>query len=152
RLQRQLGEPEKAVDAIQEGYTRLLAVSPQDANKTKTVGSSTGNFRVQVRVFRSDNIDILRRFYKNISDTGQLYQELDFPWVAMQRDFAALCIQRDLVESYPKHPQIVTFRHELANAWDRVGTLLSALEQPGEALGCLKQAETILTELVKNHP
>jgi serine/threonine protein kinase len=150
RLQRQLGDPEKAVETIQEGYKLLLAVSPQDANKTKTVGSSTGNFRVEVRVYRSDNIGIMGRFYKVISDLGELYQE-EFPWAALQKHFCALNIQQDLVGSYPKHPRIVTFRHELANASDRVGTLLCKLGQPDEAVGCLKQAETTLAELVKNH-
>jgi serine/threonine-protein kinase len=149
RLQRQLGQLDSSAESLQKAFNFLLVLSPQDPPKTKSMTGPTG-VPIDVRVYISPDVQILRRFFSIINDQGTTYSAWGFSWVALQRAFSALNIQQELVRDHPGHPEILQLRHDLANQWRRVGNVQAGLGLLDEGLACYQQAEPIYSALIKD--
>jgi serine/threonine-protein kinase len=151
-LQRQLGDRGEARKSCAKAYTLLLAVSPQVPTRVGTVQGATGTITSGIRVHSSDDIDILKRFVSVLNDLGTAHVQAGEPGIGLSRYNEALYIQKEMVRKYPKHAEIVLFKHGLANQWSRLGDLQGQVGLTAEALAYHREAQTILKALLHDYP
>ncbi len=128
RLQLQMDDLDAAHNSLQEASSILQRVIPQDR----------------------DNLELLSGFAGVLTDTGLVAAKAHAPLEALSNYSGALKLQRQLVNDYGNHPQIVRFKYALANQLNRTGSLQTQIELFVEGLRLHEEARAILQDLVRD--